>query len=90
MGYEWLAEALASLRGVELDEVLQALSAPRRMPLAAESAGVRFVTISGRTHAGRPLVVAVRLLSGHHQQIIGARAMTPQELKRFEAWEAAS
>ena len=90
MGYEWLAEALAALRGVELSEVMQVLSAGRRMPLAAESAGVRFITISGRTHAGRPLIVAVRLLGGHDQQIIGAREMSSAELKRFEAWEVAS
>ncbi|WP_189077652.1 hypothetical protein [Mangrovihabitans endophyticus] len=88
MGYEWLAEAVAALRGVEPYEVLQALSAARRMPLVAESAGVRFLTISGRTQAGRPLIVAVRLLGGMDQQIIGAREMTPRELARFEAWEA--
>jgi len=85
-----LAEALAALRDVEPYEVVQVLAAPRRMPLAAESAGVRFLTISARTGAGRPLIVAVRLLGGHDQQIIGAREMTSQELKRFEAWEARS
>ena len=90
MGYEWLAAALAGLRGVEPYEVLQVLSAARRMPLAAESAGLRFLTISARTAAGRPLIVAVRLLGGHDQQIIGAREMTEQELVRFEAWEATS
>ena len=90
MGYEWLTEALAALRDLESSEVLQVLSADRRMPLAAESAGVRFLTISGRTQHGRPLVVAVRLLGGLDQQIIGAREMTPQELKRFEEWEATS
>ena len=71
MGYEWLLEALAALRGVEPFEVMQVLSAQRRLPLAAESAGVRFLTISGRTRAGRPLVVAVRLLGGLDQQISG-------------------
>ncbi|MEV6599424.1 hypothetical protein AB0M36_21585 [Actinoplanes sp. NPDC051346] len=90
MGYEWLSEALAALRNVESTEVLEVLSATRRMPLAAQSAGVRFVAISGRTQAGRPLVVAVRLLDGLDQQIIGAREMTSRELARFEAWEAAS
>ena len=87
MGYEWLTEALQALRGVEPYEVAQVLSAGRRMPLAAESASVRFLTISGRTHTGRPLIVAVRLLGGHDQQIIGARPMTPSELTRFENWE---
>ncbi|MEV6349731.1 hypothetical protein [Actinoplanes sp. NPDC051851] len=90
MGYDWLPEALRALRGVEVSEVGQVLGAPRRMPMAAESAGVRFLTISGRTRAGRPLVIAVRLLGGLDQQIIGARAMSPDELARFEAWEASS
>ncbi|MFB9364137.1 hypothetical protein [Actinoplanes nipponensis] len=51
---------------------------------------VRFLTVSGRTASGRPLIVAVRLLAGLEQQIIGAREMTPPELARFEAWEATS
>ena len=83
MGYEWLTAALAALRDVETWEVTQVLSAKLRLPMAAESAGVHFLTITGR-----PLVVAVRLLGGHQQQIIGAREMTPDELARFEAWEA--
>lgn len=87
MGYEWLAEALAALRDVNPYEVTEVLAAERRMPLAAESAGVRFLTINGRTVSGRALVVAVRLLADHHQQIIGARPMTPEELARFETWE---
>ena len=90
MGYEWLAAALAALRGVEPYEVLQALSAPRRWPVAAQSGGVRFLTIWARTQAGRPLIVAVRLLGGLDQQIIGAREMTEQEQAQFEAWEATS
>ncbi|MGX6606686.1 hypothetical protein ACWKSP_31860 [Micromonosporaceae bacterium Da 78-11] len=44
------------------------------------------MTIAGRTWVGRPLIVAVRLLGGLDQQIIGAREMTPPELARFEAW----
>ena len=87
MGYEWLAVALAGLRGVEPHEVMEALSAARRMPLAAESAGVRFLTISARTGAGRPLIVPLRFRGAPEQQIIGGRAMTPAELDRFEAWE---
>lgn len=90
MGYEWLAEGLAGLRNIEPYEVIEVLSAQRRMPRAAQSAGVRFVAISARTTAGRPLIVAVRLLGGLDQQIIGARDMTAQELARFEAWEATS
>jgi len=90
VGYEWLAAALNALRDVEPFEVMEVLSAQRRMPLAAQSAGVRFLTVSGRTASGRPLIVAVRLPGGLEQQIIGAREMTPPELARFEAWEATS
>lgn len=87
VGYDWLPEALAALLGVEPYEVTQVLAARRRLPLAATSGGVRFIAVMGRTHAGRPLVVAVRKVGEFDQQIIGAREMTPAELKRFEAWE---
>jgi hypothetical protein len=90
MGYDWRPEALAALKDVEPYEVLQVLTAPRRLPLAASSAGVPFIAISGRTRAGRALVVAVRKVGAFDQQIIGAREMTPAELARFEAWEARS
>jgi hypothetical protein len=70
--------------------VVQALSAQRRMPLAAQSAGVRFLTISAPTSSGLPLIIAVRVLGGLDQQIIGAREMTAPELARLEAWEATS
>lgn len=87
VGYDWLPEALAALVGVEPHEAAQVLAARRRLPLAAVSGGVRFIAIMGRTQAGRPLVVAVRKAGEFNQQIIGAREMTPAELKRFEAWE---
>lgn len=88
MGYDWLPEALTALTGVEPYEVLQVLTATRRLPLAASSGGVPFIAIMGRTRAGRPLVVAVRKVGDFDQQIIGARDLTPAELKRFETWEA--
>lgn len=90
MGYEWLIEGLQALRDVEPHEVTQVLAADRRMPLAAESAGVRILTIGGRTHTGRALIIGLRLLGNHDQQIIGARPMTPEELTRFEKWEKES
>jgi hypothetical protein len=58
------------------------------LPLAASSQGVPFIAISGRTQAGRPLIVAVRKIGDFDHQIIGAREMTPEELARFEKWEA--
>jgi hypothetical protein len=88
VGYEWLLAALAALDGIEPYEVMQVLSADRRLPLAGLSGGVRVVVISARTRAGRPLVVAVRKSGAFDQIIIGAREMTPDELARFERWEA--
>lgn len=90
MGYDWLPESLAALIDIEPDEVVQVLSAQRRLPLAARSAGVAFIAVCGRTDAGRPLIVAVRRVGDFDQQIIGAREMTDGELERFEAWEATS
>ena len=90
MGYEWLPWALAALTGIEQYEVLQVLSARRRLPSAASSNGVPFVVISGRTLHGRPLIVAVRRIGDFDQQIIGAREMTAAELEMFEKWEATS
>jgi hypothetical protein len=86
--YRWLREALAALRDVEADEVMQALDAPRRLPLAAISGGIVTQIILARTHAGRALTVATRPDGGFDRLIIGAREMTAEELARFEAWEA--
>ncbi|HET9516536.1 MAG TPA: hypothetical protein VFO77_02290 [Actinoplanes sp.] len=88
MGYEWLPWALATLTGIEPDEVMQVLAGNRRLPAAATSGVVPIVTISGRTWAGRPLIVAVRKIGDFDQQIIGVREMTPAELATFENWEA--
>jgi hypothetical protein len=87
--YRWLREALAALGGVEAAEVMQALNAPRRLPVAALSGGISTQVIFARTDAGRALTVATRPDGGFDRLIIGAREMTPDELVRFEAWEAA-
>lgn len=88
MGYEWLAIALEALRGIEPHEVLQALSAERRWPrLAYGPTGQPVLTIWARTSAGRGLIVGVRALSEWQWQIVGARAMQPEELATFEKWE---
>jgi hypothetical protein len=88
-GYEWLAIALEALRGIEPHEVLQALGAERRWPRLAHSPGGQPVLpIWARTSAGRGLIVAVRALSEWQWQIVGVRAMQPEELITFEKWEA--
>jgi hypothetical protein len=84
-----LAVALKSLRGVEPYEVMQALGARRRWPRRAEGPyGHVAMTIWARTDAGRPLIVAVRQLSGWDWQIVGARDLRPDELRGVERWES--
>jgi hypothetical protein len=86
--YRWLPQALALLAGIEPYEVLQVLSADRRRPVPAVAAGIRVLTIWGRTRNGRPLIVAVRMVEPFDQLIVGAWEMTADELDRFEEWEA--
>lgn len=86
--YRWLPQALLTLAGIEPYEVLQALSADRRLPVPAYADGIRVVTIWGRTKKGRPLIVAVRMVGQFDQLIVGAWEMSADELARFEEWEA--
>lgn len=88
--HRWVIEGLQALRGIEPYEVMQALSAPRRLPIAARSGGIPVVTVWARTNAGRPLIVALRKAGRLDQDIIGAREMTAAELARFEQWEETS
>lgn len=90
MVHRWVIEGLRALRGIEPYEVMQALSAPRRLPVAARSGGMPVLTIWARTNAGRPLIVALRKSGPLDQDIIGAREMTAAELGRFEQWEMTS
>jgi hypothetical protein len=85
--YRWLDLALEQLRGVEPFEVIQALANPQRLALQAH-AQLRLVAIIARTHAGRPLVVVVRLDQGFTQWIVQARDPRPDELTRVQQWEA--
>lgn len=71
------------MTGIEPYEVLQVLSAPRRLPVAAVSAEVGFIAIMGRPAAGRPLIVSTRKSGPFDQYILGARGMTPDELARL-------
>jgi hypothetical protein len=90
MVHRWVGEGLRALRGIEPYEVVQALSASRRLPVAARSGGIPVLTIWARTQAGRPLIVGLRKSGPLDQDIIGAREMTAAELARFEQWEADS
>ena len=60
----------------------------RRWPRpAVDPAGLRVLTVWGRTLAGRGLIVAVYHSSGHIWKIIGAREMRTDELAEFAKWE---
>jgi hypothetical protein len=80
------------LRGIEPYEVSQVLTARRRRPVravgAAAMGGIGVLTIWGRTHAGRALMVATRRKDAWDNWIIGARELRAGELKEFEDWEA--
>lgn len=90
--YEWLPVALAVIarRGIEPYEVMQVLGALRRRPVRAVTPeGLVMLTIWGRTDAGRPLIVTVRLAGsgGFSAMIVGARDMSDEERKEFQGWE---
>lgn len=88
MPYEWEEWALQALAGIEPYEVRQILEGKARWPrLATSPAGVRVLTIWGRTAAGRPLIVAVRHVDGRSWTIIGARHMSNAEHAEFVRWE---
>jgi hypothetical protein len=86
--YTWLQIALDRLRGIEPSEVLQALRATHRRPVAASHAGIRVLTVWARTDAGRPLIVVLRPVGGFDYEIIGASAMTDDQAHEFTQWEA--
>lgn len=88
-GYRWVAAALAALvSGIEPGEVMQVLAADRRLPVPGTARGVQVLAIFGRTRAGRPLLVLVRLdRGGFDHLIVGARELTSDELVMFERWK---
>lgn len=92
MPYEWLPFALNIIMGNKIEpfEVLQVLGGERRLPRPMVSpAGVSALMIFGRTRGGRPLVVVVPLTRRERiAEIVGAREMTDDERKEFEAWES--
>jgi hypothetical protein len=89
MGYEWLPEVLAILRGVEPYEVMQALRAEHRWPRPVIGPdGVALLTIWARTTAGRRLIVVTRSAGTFDSWIVGAREMNPAEAAEYDRWEA--
>jgi hypothetical protein len=88
VGYEWTSWALRALQDIEPHEVSQVLAAERRWPRRAKSPeGLVVLTVWGRTDAGRPLIVAVRRADEWTWQVVGARAMRPDEQRELQSWE---
>ena len=78
--------ALAS--DIEPAEVMQVLAADQRLPVPGTARGVRVLAIFGRTRAGRPLMVLVRVdRGGFDHLIVGVRELTGEELAMVERWE---
>jgi hypothetical protein len=88
--HRWVIEGLRALRGIEPYEVMQALSAPRRLPVAARSGGIPVLTIWARTNAGRPLIVVLRKSGWLDQDIIGAPGNERRRAGAVRAWETTS
>lgn len=88
MPYEWEDWALQALAGIEPYEVRQVLEATRRWPRSGmDRAGLKVLTVWGRTGTGRPLIVAVYHVDGFTWKIIGARDMNITERAEFSRWE---
>jgi hypothetical protein len=88
--YRWIPAVLAALKGIEPYEVIQALTAFRRLPVAGRAGhSVPVVGIFGRTWAGRLLLIVVRLVPDSlDQEIAAVRDATSEEVAMFERWEA--
>ena len=79
MGYSWTSWSLSGLKDIEPFDVLRVLCAERRWPQRAHGEnGITVLTIWARTRSGRPLIVALRQLSGREWLIVGARDMYRQ------------
>jgi len=64
------------------------LAAPSRWPRPAVGvAGIRVLTIWGRTRTGRPLIVALRRKDEWDWWIAGVRELTQDEAAELEEWE---
>ena len=91
MPYEWLTAAFADIvkHGIHEYEVLQVLGSQCRLvkPMRHPT-GLQVLAISGRTAAGRLLVVFVRRIGQFDSAIIGAREIPAAEREEFESWES--
>lgn len=89
MPYEWLdvAFGVISRWGIEPYEVLQVLFGKVRRPVPVRSRhGLALLNVWGTTAHGRRLIVTVRPGKGFDSVIVGAREMSTEETKEFEAW----
>ncbi|WP_331722950.1 hypothetical protein [Nocardia sp. NBC_00511] len=87
MPFELPDWALDALRGVTPEEIFQVLRARRRWARPSTGAPIQVTLIAGRTHSGRPLVVATREIEPFTWMIIAARELTGADLALYEKWE---
>lgn len=81
---EWLARV-----GIEPYEVLQVLAYAKRWPRPGHSPAGTVLTVWGRTHTGRALLVVLRPEQGSlDSQITLARELTGEEEVQLQDWEA--
>jgi hypothetical protein len=90
MGWEWIPGGLDWLVGIEPYEVSQVLDSAKKWPRPGRSSdtGIGGLTIWGRTRAGRPLMIGVKLLPGLDMQVYSARELTVDQIAELEEWEA--
>ncbi len=90
MGYEWVPLLLATLVGIEPDEVCQVLAGFHpRWPRPVLAGGLPMLAVWGRTRQGRYLVVVLKATEVNHDWcIVGAREMTAEQAAEYDRWEA--
>jgi hypothetical protein len=90
MGWNWVPGVMDSLDGIEPYEVSQVLGSAKRWPRpgASRDTGIGSLTIWGRTWAGRPMMIGVRLGPGLDMQVYAARELTAAQVTELEKWEA--
>ncbi|WP_309241284.1 hypothetical protein [Nocardia sp. BSTN01] len=95
MEYAWWIGIHSFLARAEVApwEVMEVLYSSRRWPRpACTPEGLPVTTVWGRTDAGRPLVVMLRMRpspeSAGTWEIVMAAQMRPQQLEEYTAWEA--
>lgn len=88
MGFEWSYWSLnrAMERGIHEYEVDQ-VRRNRPWPRPTERNGRGFMTLWGRTDAGRPLMIAAYRADRWVWEILDLRELTPAEAAEYDQWK---